>query len=144
VAGIDEHLVSALGSVRRSLARPLEKHVAAAGLTPTQFGVLEMLLHKGPRSVNEIIAGIFSSSGNVGVVIDNLLAAGLLEKKISPTDGRCRIVSLTASGERKIRAYYPRHREELQRLMSGMARSDKKNLIKALALLRRCIDENAS
>lgn len=144
MATIDEHLVSALGSVIRSLERPLAKHIAAADLTPAQFGVLEILLHKGPRTVNEIIAGLLSSSGNVGVVIDNLLAAGMLEKKVNPADGRSRIISLTASGEQKIRAYYPRHREELHRLMAGMERSGKKDLIKALAFLRRCIDENAS
>jgi MarR family 2-MHQ and catechol resistance regulon transcriptional repressor len=144
VASIDEHLVSALGSVIRSLDRPLSKHVAAADLTLGQFAVLEMLLHRGPRTVNEIIAGLLSSSGNVGVVIDNLLSAGLLEKKENPADGRSRIISLTASGDQKIRAYYPRHKEELHRLMSGMKRSNKKELIKALAFLRRCIDGSSS
>jgi MarR family transcriptional regulator, 2-MHQ and catechol-resistance regulon repressor len=144
VASIDERLISALGSAMRSLERPLSKHIAAADLTLGQFAVLEMILHKGPRTVNEIIAGLLSSSGNIGVVIDNLLSAGLLEKKVNPADGRSRIISLTASGDKKIRAYYPQHKEELHRLMSGMEHSNKKELIKALALLRRCIDDNSS
>jgi MarR family transcriptional regulator, 2-MHQ and catechol-resistance regulon repressor len=140
---VDETLVAALSSVMRSLARPLARHIAAEGLTPSQFAVLEMLLHKGPQTVNEIIDGLLSTSGNIGVVIDNLLAAGLLEKKPNPADGRSRIVSLTAAGDEKIRAYYPRHRDELHRLMSGVERSEKKDLVKSLIALRRCLDANA-
>ena len=140
---VDETLVAALSSVMRSLAKPLARHIAAEGLTPSQFAVLEMLLHKGPRTVNEIIDGLLSTSGNIGVVIDNLLAAGLLEKKPNPADGRSRIVSLTAAGDQKIRAYYPRHRDELHRLMSGVERFEKKHLVKSLIALRRCLDENA-
>jgi DNA-binding MarR family transcriptional regulator len=140
---IDENLVVALSGVMRSLAKPLARHIAAECLTPAQFAVLEMLLHKGPRTVNELIDGLLSTSGNMGVVIDNLLAAGLLEKKPNPADGRSRIVSLTAAGDEKIRAYYPRHRDELHRLMSGVERSEKKDLVKSLIALRRCLDENA-
>ena len=140
---IDENLVTALSGVMRSLTKPLARHIAAEGLTPAQFAVLEMLLHKGPRTVNELIDGLLSTSGNMGVVIDNLLAAGLLEKKPNPADGRSRIVSLTAAGDEKIRAYYPRHRDELHRLMSGVERSEKKDLVKSLIALRRCLEENA-
>jgi MarR family transcriptional regulator, 2-MHQ and catechol-resistance regulon repressor len=127
----------------RSMTKPLARHIAAAGLTPTQFAVLEMLLHKGPRTVNELIEGLLSTSGNIGVVIDNLIAAGLLEKRPNPADGRSRIISLTAAGDEKIRAYYPRHRDELRRLMSTMERSEKKALVKLLIALRRSLDENA-
>ena len=141
---IDEQLVSALSSVMRSLEKPLAKHIAVEGLTPAQFAVLEMILHKGPRTVNEIIEGLLSSSGNVGFVIDNLLTAGLLEKKPNPADGRSRIVSLTTAGGEKIRAYYPHHRDELRRLMSGVERSEKQWLIRALAALRRCLEKNSS
>ena len=143
MATIDENLVAALSGVMRSLAKPLARHIAAEGLTQAQFAVLEMLLHRGPRTVNELIDGLLSTSGNKGVVIDNLLTAGLLEKKPNPADGRSRIVSLTAAGDEKIRAYYPRHRDELHRLMSGVERSEKKDLVKSLIALRRCLDENA-
>ena len=138
----DEHLVSALASVMRSLERPIAKHIATAGLTPMQFAVLEMLLHKGPRSVNQIIDGLFSTSGNMGVVIDNLIKAGLLEKQPNPADGRSRLISLTPTGEQKIRGYYPSHRNALHELLKGVDREDKQRLIKRLAALRRSVDAN--
>lgn len=139
---IDEQVVRALLGVMRSLERPLSRHVAAEGLTPGQFAVLETLLHKGPRTVNQIIEDVLSTSGNVGVVIDNLMQAGLLRKEPNPADGRSRLISLTPAGQARISAYYPQHRDELRRLMAGMGREDKKRLIRGLADLRRCLDGN--
>ena len=143
MATIDERVVTALMGVVRSLERPLFHHITQADLTPTQFAVLETLLHKGPRTVNQIIGDVLSTSGNIGFVLDNLLKAGLLEKRPNPTDGRSRLIDLTEEGQARIRAYYPQHREELRRLMAGLEREEKKRLIKALANLRRCIEGKA-
>lgn len=143
MATLDERVVTALTSVMRSLQRPLFRHIAEAGLTPTQFAVLETLLHKGPRTVNQIIDDVLSSSGNIAVVIDNLQAAGLLTKTPNPADGRSRLVQLTAEGDARIRSYYPRHRDELRRLMAALDRDDKKRLIGALADLRRSVETSS-
>lgn len=143
MATIDERLVSSLLGVMRSLERPLIKHVTAEKLTATQFAVLEMLFHKGELTVNEIIEGVFSTSGNISVVIDNLIKAGLLNKKLNPNDGRSRLIYLTAIGREKIEDYYPRHKNELRRLMSGLETTEKKALIKTLIALRQNILTNS-
>lgn len=103
--------------------------------------VLERLLNKGPGTVNQIIADTLSTSGNVGLIVNNLIDADLVEKSPNPADGRSRLISLTEKGDAKIRDYYPRHKAELRRLMSGVSRDDKKKLIKALSELRRSVDE---
>ncbi|WP_186265958.1 MarR family winged helix-turn-helix transcriptional regulator [Sphingorhabdus sp. SMR4y] len=139
---IDERLVSSLLSVMRGLQAPLGAHVTAEGLTVTQFAVLEMLLHKGEQTINQIIEGVFSTSGNISVVINNLIEAGLLEKRSNPADGRSRLIALTPSGARKIEEYYPRHREEIQRILSGVSAEEKRQLIKTLLLMRSSIDKN--
>jgi len=140
MASIDENLVSALSSVMRSLERPIAKHIAVEGITPSQFTVLEMLFHKGPQTVNQLINGLLSTSGNIGVVIDNLISAGWLAKMPNPADGRSRIIQLTESGRQKISGYYPRHKIELTRLLGGMPAVEKKQLIKQLATLRRSLE----
>lgn len=140
---VDERLVSSLLGVMRTLEKPLVKHVAAEKLTATQFAVLEMLLHKGELTVNDIIEGVFSTSGNIGVVIDNLINAGLLNKKLNPSDGRSRLIGLTAVGREKIEGYYPRHKSELKRLMSGLEAAEKKALTKTLVTLRQSILTNS-
>lgn len=144
MASIDEHLVSALSSVMRSLERPLAIHIAAVGLTATQFTVLERLLHKGPQTVNDLIRGLLSTGGNMAVVIDNLISAGLLLKTPNPADGRSRIINLTEAGRKKINDYYPAHKSELTRLLGGIPALEKKQLIKQLATLRRNLEGEAN
>lgn len=143
MATMDERLMLSLIGVMRSLERPLVKHVSAQGITAMQFAVMERLLHEGELTVNEIINGVFSTSGNIGVVIDNLIKYGLLEKKVNPNDGRSRLVGLTKAGQDKISSYYPSHRDELRRLMSGVEKSNKDTLIKILMQLKKCVEENS-
>jgi len=143
MATIDERLVSSLLGVMRTIEKPLVKHIADEDLTVTQFAVLEMLLHNGERTVNEIIEGVFSTSGNISVVIENLIKHGLLAKKLNPNDGRSRLVFLTKEGHQKISAYYPHHKTELRRIMNGLDKKEKEELIKSLISLRKCIEINS-
>lgn len=84
-----------------------------AGLTAPQFGVLEALYHQGPLTVNELIEKNLSSSGNIAVVIDNLVKAGLVSKTTDPDDRRVRLVSLTETGGKLIAEVFPKHMETL-------------------------------
>ncbi len=140
---IDERVIAALIGAMRRLQRPISRHIAGAGLTPTQFAVLETVLQKGPRTVNQIIGDVLSTSGNIAVVIDNLVRDGMLEKTPNPDDGRSRLIALTHEGEARIRAYYPRHRDELRRLLAGFDRAEKSRLIAGLAELNRALDKTA-
>ena len=140
--GVDERLVVAYARFGKSLEAHLTQHISQAGLTATQFTVLELLFHKGPSTVNEVVEGVLSSSGNIGVVIDNLLKAGLVEKKANPADARSRLVELTSSGRSKIEDYYPRHKRELQRCFKGVEHEEKCQLIKLLGSLRKQIEHN--
>ena len=47
-------------------------HVSDAGLTPSQFAVLEALYHVGPMCLGAIAEKILKSSGNLTLVVDNL------------------------------------------------------------------------
>ncbi len=73
--------------------------MSAAGLTISQFGVLEALLHKGPLCQRDIAAKILKSSGNITMVIDNLEKQGLVKRERTSLDRRYLTVSLTPRGE---------------------------------------------
>lgn len=81
----------------------------SAGLTESQFGVLEAVLHLGPLCQREIAAKILKSAGNLTTVIDNLERRGLVERQRDLEDRRVIHVHLTADGERLIRDLFPRH-----------------------------------
>ena len=79
------------------------------GLTTSQFGVLEGLLHLGPMCQREIAAKQLKSGGNITLVVDNLEKRHLVRRERSREDRRHVIVHLTAEGEELISTYFPHH-----------------------------------
>lgn len=79
----------------------------AAGLTPSQFGVLEALHFLGPLRQVDLAAKILKSSGNITMVVDHLEQRGLVERDRNLTDRRCVSVTLTPSGQHLISRVYP-------------------------------------
>lgn len=73
-----------------------------AGLTISQFGVLEALLHKGPMCQRDVASKILKSTGNITLVIDNLEKQGLVLRERSLEDRRYCTVLLTEKGRRLI------------------------------------------
>lgn len=80
--------------------------MSAAGLTISQFGVLEALYHKGPLCQRDIAAKILKSTGNITLVIDNLEKQGLVRRERINDDRRYLTVSLTVKGETLIRKVF--------------------------------------
>ena len=81
-----------------SVTNRVGRNMSAAGLTISQFGVLEALLHKGPLCQRDIALKILKSTGNITLVIDNLEKQGLVRRERSAEDRRYFTVSLTEQG----------------------------------------------
>jgi len=111
----------------------------ATGLTQTQFEVLEALYHKGPMTIQEIIETIFSTSGNITVVVENLVKANLVTKKTGEDDRRIRWINITPRGEKIIRDFFPGHLEDLDHAFTGLDSNDKEQLTKLLKKLGKNI-----
>ena len=67
-------------------------------LTPSQFGVLETLLHLGPMCQTDISNRLLKSTGNITLVIDNLEKRGLVRRERDAVDRRYLTVYLTDAG----------------------------------------------
>jgi MarR family 2-MHQ and catechol resistance regulon transcriptional repressor len=80
---------------------------ALQGLTPTQFGVLETLLHLGPLCQGALSEKVLKSSGNITLVIDNLEKRGLVQRIRDLEDRRKIMIHLTPAGENLIREIFP-------------------------------------
>ena len=112
--------VKLLRAGRAVLAR-VEPLLAAEGLTPTQLGVLEGILHKGPLTQRELSRKVLTSAGNMTDVVDKLEARGLVRRTRSPRDRRVVPVELTPSGRTLIQALFPRHALDIGAAMSGLS-----------------------
>ncbi len=123
-------LSRATAAVDARINRPL----AEASLTTSQFGVLEAVWHLGPLTHGEIGRKLLKSSGNVTVVIDNLARRGLVQRESDADDRRISRVALTATGTALLEAVFPAH---VARVVDAFDSLDADELATLSTLLRR-------
>jgi MarR family transcriptional regulator, 2-MHQ and catechol-resistance regulon repressor len=99
----------------------LEPGLTRAGLTSTQLGVLEAILHKGPLTQRELGRKVLTSAGNMTDVIDKLERRGLVTRSRQPGDRRAVRVDLTEEGRRSIEALFPTHAGRIAAAMGGLS-----------------------
>lgn len=103
-----------------SLAARASLRLASHGLTLSQFGALEALLHLGPLCQRELGEKLLKSGGNITMVVDNLEKRGWVRRLRDKGDRRMITVHLTPPGRRLISSIFPGHAaaiaEEMQRL----------------------------
>ena len=92
-----------------SITSRVHKHLSSAGLTVSQFGVLEAIYHLGPLSQKDLGRKILRSSGNITMVIDNLEKRRLVRRERDTSDRRIFIVHLTGQGQKLIHKIFPSH-----------------------------------
>jgi MarR family transcriptional regulator, 2-MHQ and catechol-resistance regulon repressor len=95
--------------------------VLPAGLTVTQFGVLEALHHIGPLCQSELAEKLLKSGGNLTLVVDNLEKAGYVARERDPADRRFVVVKLTDKGQAFISALFPKVAANVTREMSALS-----------------------
>lgn len=81
--------------------------VLPAGLTISQFGALETLLHRGPMCQSDLAAKLLMSGGNITLVVSNLEKNKWISRDRDPDDRRFITVSLTESGRTYIAELFP-------------------------------------
>ena len=125
--------VKLLRASRAVLAR-VEPRLAASGLTTTQFGVLEAILHKGPLSQRDLSLKVLTSPGNMTDLVDKLEARGLVRRVRQKADRRAVRVELTAAGRELIEPLFAAHAGDIDAAMAGL---DGAQLRELGALLRK-------
>ncbi|PYE84784.1 MarR family winged helix-turn-helix transcriptional regulator [Pseudoroseicyclus aestuarii] len=105
------------------LAQALAEVYKAHGLTAASFNVLATLRRAGPPhalSPSALIAWTMVTSGTMTNRLDRLEAAGLIERRVNPEDGRGSLVALTAEGFALIERVVTEHVANQHRLVEGL------------------------
>ena len=103
-------------------------HLDEAGLTTSQFGVLEALLHLGPLPQRALCAKVLTSPNNMTTVIDKLEERALAERRPGAPDRRVKTVHLTRSGRSLARRVFARHAEVLARDFAVLSAAEQREL----------------
>ncbi|MGH7676720.1 MAG: MarR family winged helix-turn-helix transcriptional regulator [Gemmatimonadales bacterium] len=117
-------LMRATNTVRHRL----ERQLAAHGLTPTQFGILEALLHVGPLNQRNLGRKLLLSKGNITIVVNHLERRGLVRRVAHSADRRQSVVHLTRPGRSFIRTFFPSHAAAIAHELAVLTAAEQEQL----------------
>jgi MarR family 2-MHQ and catechol resistance regulon transcriptional repressor len=127
-----DHVWLVMMKAMRALTRYAAAGIEKTGLGLSDFGVLEILLHKGPLPVNTIGPIIDLTPGSISIAVDRLVEKGLVSRVESAEDRRVRIVALTPRGKDLIVPAFRRHSGQMRKVFSELNPEDLRGLEVAL------------
>src|SRR5580700_2508971 len=130
-----EHVWLVMMKAMRALTRYAAAGIEETGLGLSDFGVLEVLLHKGPLPVNMIGPIVDLTPGSISIAVERLVAKGLVSRVESAEDRRVRIVALTPRGKDLITAAFRKHSGQMKRVFSELSAEELRALEAALKKL---------
>ena len=127
-----DHVWLVMMKAMRALTRYAAAGIEETGLGLTDFGILEVLLHKGPLPVNTIGPIVDLTPGSISIAVDRLFAKGLVSRVESGDDRRVRIVALTPRGRDLITPAFRKHSGQMRRVFCELSPEELRGLDAAL------------
>jgi len=127
-----DHVWLVLMKAMRALTRYAAAGIEDTGLGESDFGVLEVLLHKGPLPVNTIGPIVDLTPGSISIAVDRLFAKGLVSRVEGAEDRRVRIVALTPRGKDLIVPAFRKHSGQMRKVFSELNPEELRGLEQAL------------
>ncbi len=112
------------GTLRDHIKNGVQSH----GLSLSEFGVLEVLYHKGTLTVAAVVAKVLIANSSMTYVIEQLCEKGLILKERDPVDKRVFNLSLTAAGRHFMDEIYPLHHEKVRQVFDRLSAEEEKTL----------------
>jgi MarR family 2-MHQ and catechol resistance regulon transcriptional repressor len=137
------HLWLVMMKAHRALERLAMRSIESFEVGLSNFGVMEMLLHKGPTPVNEIGRRIGLTSGAITAAVDRLESCKFVTREAHPSDRRARVVRLTARGREQAAKVFAGHKTAMDLAASGLSKSERAMLIQLLKKLGASAEEHA-
>ena len=103
-----------------------DRDIRNHGLNRTEFGVLELLYHRGAQPIQQIGGKVLMSSGNITYVVDKLEKKEFVKRKTSTEDRRLVFAEITEKGKQFIEEVFPKHTEVIEKAVAGLTPEEKK------------------
>lgn len=124
-----------LSRAMQSITKRVEEDIKSHGINPTEFGVLELLYHKGDQPIQKIGEKVLLASSSITYVVDKLEQKGFLIRKPCAKDRRVTYASITDKGKKLMDDIFPEHREAIREIFGGLQPEEKKWMIEHLKKL---------
>jgi DNA-binding MarR family transcriptional regulator len=128
----------AVRQAARQITQLYDRHMAASGLTTSQYSILAKLSRLGPLSINALAAQMVMDRTTTGRAVQPLERDRLVAIEAGSNDARTKLVKLTAAGARRFKAaqtHWRAAQDEFEgRYGSGEAKALRNALARATAL----------
>jgi DNA-binding MarR family transcriptional regulator len=125
-----------LGQAAFALGSELSTAFAGIGLTPRGHFVLETAM-AGEHTQTELAEAVGLDKTTMVVTMDELEAAGLAERRPSPTDRRARVIAVTPAGRKKVKQGRALFERVQQDVLSALPNGEREQFVESLATLVR-------
>lgn len=106
-------------------------------ITPVQLGILTVLSEYPGVGQIEISEELGLDRSNVANVVDRLATRGLLQQKVSPTDGRKKSITITKAGEKLIEQVESGALRAQRKILSPLSDDEREVFLRLLTRLVR-------
>jgi len=130
--GSTDELRIALSRIGRQLRQATDD-----GLTPSAMSVLNVVTARGAIKLSELAAVERVAAPTITKIVEGLVAAGLLERRVDPGDRRACLVQLTPVGRKEMKRLRFERNRRLENLISQLDASDQAALAAAIPALVR-------
>jgi DNA-binding MarR family transcriptional regulator len=137
-------IVARVGRTASYFDHAVNAHLGEHGLNRGAWDVLASLRREGPPyelSPTELYRGLMRTSGAMTNRLHRLEAAGLIERRPDPEDGRGVVVRLTERGRAVVDELAPLHLDNERQLLSALSDEELGALETLLRKLLREIEE---
>jgi MarR family transcriptional regulator, 2-MHQ and catechol-resistance regulon repressor len=128
----------------QAIETQVTQNIKSYGLNLTEFGVLELLYHKGGQPIQKIGQKVLLASSSITYVVDKLEEKKYLKREACPTDRRVTYAVITESGTKLMDEIFPQHAVAMSEIMGGLSIEEKQeaiNYMKKLGLFAKELKE---
>ena len=124
-----------LSRATKVISEESNKIIEQFGLNPTEFGVLELLHHRGRKPIQKIGQKILLRSGSMTYVVNRLEEKGYLQRIFCEEDKRITYIEITDAGVSLVEEIFPDHVKKIESLMSGLSKEEQEQTIELVKKL---------
>jgi len=117
-----------LARAAQALANRTMAGVVSAGVSPSQFGVLDALYHLGPLTLGDIAKKHLKSPNNITSVVDTMERSGLVERRRCDKDRRVIYLDITPKGKDIFLKLWPAHVQRVLEATKSLSAKEQKEL----------------
>ena len=133
----------ALRDLGRRISALADEWLAEYGITERMLGILfKLYVHRerGPISFDQLVFRERMPAATLTVALDVLEKSGYIRRKPHATDGRRKVVSISASGGRFLHALFEYHGQRLEEVFTFVEKTDREALAALLTRMSVAFD----